>query len=149
MVYFRQKNDRKNWHCIDNYSNHQNTEHLNTRFIWIPDSSEYQTVWVTGVQMVVTRLGGTLDYQTFWTINRLFPDHHNFALLLRRCSRRAIAAAAPVAAPVRISPQWERFYTMPIRQPDTNLPFEYRLVRYSDGYCTYYKFFNLRVNYVH
>ena len=30
----------------NNYSNHQNTEHL------IPDSSEHRTVWVSSIQMV-------------------------------------------------------------------------------------------------
>ena len=33
---------------------------------WIPDSSEKQAVWVSGIQMVVW-LGGPFKYWTFWT----------------------------------------------------------------------------------
>ena len=67
------------------------------------DSSEYPTVWVYGIQMVVTRLGGPFKYRRFWTINRLisvqFSDHH---LTTRPFNNQTI---------------W---------QQDTNLPFEYQ-----------------------
>ena len=34
--------------------------------------SEYRTVWVSSIQMVVMWLSGPFDYWTFWTIIRLF-----------------------------------------------------------------------------
>ena len=49
------------------YSKHQNTEHLNTGFIWIPDSMGVQ--YSNGQ---VTWLSGHFEYQTFWTKNWLF-----------------------------------------------------------------------------
>ena len=58
------------------YSNHLNTEHLNTRFIWIPDSmgvqySNGKVIW----------LGRPFEYRTCWTVTRLFSvrfsDHHS------------------------------------------------------------------------
>ena len=48
--------------------------------IVVQKPSEYQTVWVPGIQMIVTWFGRPFEYQTFWTINRLllvwFWDHH-------------------------------------------------------------------------
>ena len=49
------------------YHNHLNTEHLNTGFIWIPDS-----MGAGYSKGKVTWLGGPIKYQTFWTTNRLF-----------------------------------------------------------------------------
>ena len=57
------------------YSNHLNTKHLNTRFIWIPDSMVVQYS-----NCKVTWLGQPFEYHTFWTTNRLFSvrfsNHH-------------------------------------------------------------------------
>ena len=52
---------------ITEYSNHLNTEHQNTRFMWILDSmgvrySNGKVMW----------LGGPFENRTFWTINGLF-----------------------------------------------------------------------------
>ena len=51
------------------YSNHLNTKHLNTGFIRIPDSMGVQ--YSNGK---VTWFCRPFEYQTFWTINRLFPS---------------------------------------------------------------------------
>ena len=57
-------------------SYHLNTEHMNTRFIWIPDHMGVQ--YSNGK---VTWLSQPFEFQTCWTINRLFqttiwtPDH--------------------------------------------------------------------------
>ena len=59
------KNPTKFWE----YSYHLNTKHLNTTFIWILDS-----MGVRYSNGKVTWLGGRFEYQTFWTINRLFQS---------------------------------------------------------------------------
>ena len=49
------------------YSNHMNTKHLNTGFIWTPDSIG---VWYANVK--VKWLRRLFEYGTFWTINSIF-----------------------------------------------------------------------------
>ena len=82
--------------CLCNYA-----LYVITVTIWIPDSSEYRTVWLSGIQMVKSR--DLADYSntgqwTFWTISRVF-----FSSVFR--------------PPFEYRTVW---------QPDTNLPFEYQ-----------------------
>ena len=71
--------------------------------IWIPDSSEYWTVGVSGIQVVNSRDLGPFKYRTFWTIKTFFN------MIFRT-----------------------PFEYLTVQQPNTNLPFEYQtsLVRW-------------------
>ena len=59
----------KSFQIVEVCSNHLNTGHQNTRFIWIPETMNVQ--YSNGKD---TWLGWPFEYQTYWTINRLYSD---------------------------------------------------------------------------
>ena len=79
---------------------------------WILDSSEYQTVWVSGIDMVQSRDLADHSNTGFWTLNRLFQSGFQTTICIP-----------------------DHLHTRPFDNPTQIYHLYTRLVRYSDGYC--------------